>query len=120
MADTVGRFTITKKVDNTFNFTIKADGSTLPMEIKANDYFTAKLMKLSDNTVVIEKPLITVHRLSGKVSLVITEEEAVQLESEKGDKVDKYYPKPMYKLVIECVTEVNGNFIAKVGEVYVD
>ena len=37
----VAKFTITKGVDNTFVFTIKADGSTLPMVMTAGDTFTA-------------------------------------------------------------------------------
>ena len=114
------RFVITKGYDNTFEFTIKANGSTLPMEIDVSDSFTAELVLLEDSSVALSKSLTIVDALSGRVQLVITEAESNGLSTEKGTKVDRYYVKPMYKLVIECNTLNNGNFLAKVNEVYVD
>lgn len=114
------RFVITKGHDNTFIFTIKADGSTLPMEIVAGDTFTATLRKLSDDTIALTKALTIESMLGGRTQLVLTEAEVAALESEKGGKVDRYYIKPMYKIVIECSTTNNGDFLAKVPEVYVD
>jgi len=114
------KFVITKGSDNTFVFTIKADGSTLPMEIVGGDTFNARLVKLDTEAEVLTKVLTVEDALSGKVSLVITEAEAELLQSEKGDKVDRYYLKPTYKLVIDCSTTNNGDFIAKIPEIYVD
>lgn len=114
------KFVITKGSDNTFLFTIKADGSTLPMEIVLGDTFDARLVELGTGTEVLTKSLTVEDALIGKVSLVITEIEAASLISEKGSKVDRFYLKPTYKLVIDCSTQNNGNFIAKIPEVYVD
>lgn len=120
MANCSYNFAITKGVDNTFVFTIKADGSTLPIEIDSTDTFTAYLKKLSDDSIALTKPLTVADSLGGKVNLVVTSIEADALESEKGTKADRYYLRPMYKLVIECSTVANGDFVAKVDEVYVD
>lgn len=122
MSCDVARFTITKGTDNTFIFTIKADGSTLPMEILAGDTFTATLHLLDtgEESVIINKNLTVTDANSGKVSLVITEAEAEQLISKRGSEADRYYLKPVYKLVIDCSTANNGDFIARVSEVYVD
>jgi hypothetical protein len=120
MSCDVAKFTITKGLDNTFVFTIKADGSTLPMEIVAGDTFSASLVNLEDNSVALSKSLTVTNALSGKVTLVITSSETSTLVSDKGTKTDRYYLRPTYKLVIDCNTTNNGDFIAKVPEVYVD
>jgi len=121
MSCDVARFTITKGLDNNFVFTIKADGSTLPMEIVAgSDTFTAKLVSLSSGSIALTKDLTIVNAVGGKVSLTITSAEAASLTSDKGSKVDRYYLLPTYKLLLDCRTTNNGNFIAKVPEVYVD
>jgi hypothetical protein len=120
MSTEVARFTITKDLDNTFIFTIKADGSTLPMTIEAADTFYGRLINLEDGSVVLNKSLSVLDALSGKVSLEITSIETSALVSEKGEKADRYYLRPVYKLIIDCDTENNGKFIAKVPEVYVD
>jgi hypothetical protein len=120
MVDT-DKFVITKGVDNTFVFTVKADGSTLPMLISNSDTFVAKLLKLSDNTEVLSKSLSKVAPYTnGKVELVISAAETIPLVGEKGGKADRYYLRPVYKLMLVCNTEANGNFIAKIAEVYVD
>jgi hypothetical protein len=120
MSETVSRFTISQGLDNTFLFTIKANGSTVPMQIVAGDAFTAHLIKLSDNNKVITKALTVVDALNGKVSLTLLQTEVDSLSRSVGPSVDRYYPKPEYKLLLECDTTNNGNFIAKVPEVYVD
>lgn len=114
------KFVITKGLDNTFVFTIKADGSTLPMEIVSGDTFVAMLRELDTNTVVLTKSMTVTDMLSGKVELVITSAETDSLTSERGDKVDRYYNKPTYSLIVDANTQNNGNFIAKVSEIYVD
>lgn len=122
MSCDVARFTITKGMDNTFIFTIKANGSTLPMEIQGTDTFKASLILLgaTDNVAVIEKNLTVINAMGGRLSLVITAAESLALISDKGSKTDRYYIRPTYKLLIDCNTVNNGAFIAKVAEVYVD
>lgn len=115
------KFVITKGQDNEFVFTIKANGSTEPMAItEGTDTFEASLVLLSDQSVALTKVLDTVDALSGKVGLSITALEADALINGRGSAVDRYYLKPMYKLVINCNTVNNGNFLAKICEVYVD
>ena len=119
----VAKFTITKGVDNTFVFTIKADGSTLPIDV-ATGTFTATLVNLSTQANVIGLTDVTLSKLApttnGKVSLVITSAQSDSLVGERGSKADRYYTKPTYKLVITCDGTENGDFIAKVPEIYVD
>ena len=121
MSCDVAKFTITRGFDNTFIFTIKADGSTLPMVMTAGDTFTAILTELETETVVLTKSLDKdVDLSSGKVSLVITIAETAALASDKGSKADRYYLRPTHKMVIDASTTNNGDFIARVPEVYVD
>jgi len=119
--DVVTKFTITKGLDNNFEFTIKAQGSTLPMVIvDPGDTFQATLIDLSDGSTALTKALVITNAVGGKVSLTITSVEASALTGEKGSKTDRYYLRPTYKLVIDCSTTNNGDFIAKVPEIYVD
>ena len=121
MSCDVARFIITKGLDNTFIFTIKADGSTLPMEIdEGNDTFSARLVLLADDSVVLTKELTVYDAISGKVSLELLVAEIANLATDKGSKTDRYYLRPTYKLILDCSTTNNGDFIAKVPEVYVD
>ena len=119
--DVVTKFTITKGLDNNFEFTIKAQGTTLPMVIvDPGDTFEATLVDLSDESPALIKSLTIVDANSGKVSLTITSAEAAALTAERGSKTDRYYLRPTYKLFIDCSTANNGDFIAKVPEIYVD
>jgi len=122
----VAKFSITNGVVNTFVFTIKADGSTLPIDI-TNGTFTATLVNLDTGDKVVGLTDVPLNKLtpyaSGKVELVIdaTEPDGITtLVSERGSKADRYYVKPTYKLILECVGTENGSFIAKVPEIYVD
>lgn len=122
------KFTITKGSDNTFIFTIKQDNSTLPLVIDNSDTFFADLVALGSDEAyapVTGKALVVVDAANGKVSLIITSAETddnagTALVKEGGSKVDRYYPRPTYKLTLRCNTLNNGNFIVKVPEVYVD
>jgi len=115
------RFTITRFVDNTFIFTIKQDNSTLPIEIVSGDTFVAKFVNLADDTVSFTKSLTVDNAASGRVKLFITSSEvSSNFVKERGGKEDRFYAKPGYKLVLECDTSANGEFVAKIGEVYVD
>lgn len=125
MSCDVTKFTITKGSENTFLFTIKQDNSTLPLVIVAGDTFSAKLILLgtnpSETVFAIPTPSTgSSDALNGKITLVIPSASTTSLVSEVGSKVDRYYPRPTYKLIIVCTTTNNGNFIAKVDEVYVD
>jgi hypothetical protein len=117
----VAKFTITKGVDNNFVFTIKADGSTLPMVIEEPaDTFDATLILLSDGSTALSKSLTVTDAASGQVMLTLYEGEVAGLISEKGSQTDRYYVRPTYKLLLDCNTTNNGDFLAKVPEVYVD
>ena len=133
MSCDVTKFAISKGSENTFIFTIKQDNSTLPLTIVGGDTFLASLVALDGDVPygpITLKPLTIEDAANGKVSLIITKDETedeigngsgvIGLISEKGSKVDRYYPRPTYKLTLTCVTVNNGNFIAKVPEVYVD
>lgn len=115
------KFVITKGVDNNFTLTVKQDGSTLPMELTPTDTFVVSLASLETNTEVLSKTAtLDNNLLTGKIHVEFTAAEVNSLLEEKGSKVDKYYLKPTYKLTVDCNTTNNGNFIAKVPEVYVD
>lgn len=114
------RFTITRGVDNEFFFTVKANGSLLPMVIEPLDTFQVKLVRLDDNTTAdIDRPLEVVDAANGKLRFLVTEAESMSLLSERGQKEDRYYLKPVYKLLLEATTVNNGSFIAQLGKVYV-
>ena len=115
----VDRFIITKGVENTFVFTIKANGSTLPLVIENTDTFSFKLIKLSDDSVDLEGVFTVTNAINGQITLVISEANSETLKSDKGSKPDRYYLRPTYRLMLLCNTANNGNFIAKVHEVYV-
>jgi hypothetical protein len=119
--DVVTKFTITKGLDNTFEFTIKAQGSTLPMVIvEPDDTFSAQIVDLATDIAAVTLPLTVTDAANGKVTLVVDAFSTMALTGEKGSKADRYYLRPTYKLVIDCSTTNNGDFIAKVPEVYVD
>lgn len=120
MSCTPNIFVISRNVDNTFVFTIKQNGSTLPLEIDVSDTFSYRLIRLRDDNEALTGTLTVENLLEGKVSLTIPSVSATSLESEKGTKTDRYYLKPTYKLMLICNTVNNGYFIAKVDQVYVD
>jgi hypothetical protein len=123
MSCDIARFTITRGVENIFVFTIKANGSTLPMVIDPADTFQAAILPLDPLDVsgpLIDKALVATDLANGQVTLTITETESNTAITSLGSKTDRYYSRPMYKLVIDCVTLNNGKFIAKVPEIYVD
>ena len=124
MSCDVSKFVISKNLDNTFIFTFKQDNSTLPLTIDISDTFNADLIALSDGSVypqVDNKALVVEGALTnGQVSLSIPALDTASLVTDRGPAVDRYYLRPTYKLVLKCVTVGNGEFIAKVPEVYVD
>lgn len=114
------KFVITKGFDNTFEFVIKADGTTLPMEIQSSDTFTAHVRKLDTGDSVLTKTLSVVDAPAGKVKLEILAADTVDLVPVRGAYEDRFYLRPAYSLVLECSTAANGDFLAKVPYVYVD
>lgn len=116
----VTKFVITKGFRNEFVFTIKEDGSTLPIAIKPTDTFTAVIKLLSTGAVAASIPLTVVSAPIGKVKLVISPAIADSLISSKGAEEDRYYTRPTYSLVLDCKTAANGPFLAKVPYVYVE
>jgi hypothetical protein len=120
MTRRVEKFLLVKGKENEFYFTIKQNGSTLPMSIKPTDSFVGKFILLEDDTtVVLEKELVVVDPLNGKIKLVVTEEETANLISDRGPKEDHYYLKAVYKLLLECNTVNNGQFTARINRIYV-
>ena len=130
MSCDVTKFTISKGVKNTFSFTIKQDNSTLPLVIVDGvDTFLADLIPLhEDFDFGVGMPVGTFTDIvmsvedaaNGKVLLVVPEVDTQWLTADKGDRVDRHYLRPTYKMVLKCETTNNGDFIAKVPEVYVD
>ena len=116
----VTKFVITKGLSNEFVFTIKQDGSTLPITINPSDTFTAVIKLLSTGAVAASIPLTVESAPNGKVKLVISSTVTNSLISSRGAEEDRYYPRPTYSLVLDCKTVANGPFLAKVPYVYVE
>lgn len=114
------KFTVTKSIDNTFVFTVKADNSTLPIEIQPTDTFKAIFRTLSKGEDIFSKDMTIENALGGRISLTITAEETKKLTAARGGEEDRFYVKPVYSLILDCNTEANGKFLAKVDAVYVD
>lgn len=128
MATDSNRFVINKGMNNEFIITIKQDDSTLPMVIAGTDTFTASLYKLDTKVKALSvsktstaSGQITVYdAANGQIKITLSSAAVSALVSERGDKVDKYYLKPTYRLAIDCVTTNNGSFVAKLNNVYVE
>lgn len=114
------KFIITRGVVNEFVITIKQNDSTLPMIIVSTDTFECKVYK-NDTDLEVGTATVTVHsEANGQIKLVFSEEFVDTLVKERGPKADRYYLKPTYRIDLICNTENNGNFVAKLSEVYVD
>lgn len=112
-------FVLNKGLTNEFIITIKQQGSTDPMLIDVSDTFTTKLYFLGTNKEAAANIVTTVESaIGGKLKIVFNDVDG--LVSERGEKVDRYYLKPTYRLAIDCKTLNNGNFIAKLPNVYVE
>lgn len=128
MACTNDKFVINQGMTNEFIITIKQDDSTLPMVIDDGDSFELKLFELKSNTEVasigmVDDPttgVIEVYDSSnGQIKITMYQELVDQLTVERGDRADYYYNKPTYRLAIDSSTLNNGNFVAKINQVYV-
>lgn len=115
-----GRFVITRGVENTFIFTIKANNSTLPIVIDSGDTFQSILRDIVTGDIVITKSLTVESAENGRVRLVYSQSETGNMTPNRGPKEDRFYLRPVYSLTLVCSTLVNGDFLAKVNSVYVD
>lgn len=129
MATAVKNFTINRGLKNEFIITIKQNDSLLPMVIEYSDTF--KLIMFNRDTEAVEAVLdmddakvdgyISIHNdANGQIKIVMNPALVNRLEKERGPKEDRYYIKPTYRLAIECDTLNNGNFVAKLENVYID
>jgi len=129
MATAVKNFTINRGLKNEFILTIKQNDSLLPMVIEYSDTF--KLTMFNRDTEAIEAVLdmdnakvdgyIAIHNdANGQIKIVMNPVLTSNLEKERGPKEDRYYLRPTYRIAIECDTLNNGNFVAKIDDVYVD
>ena len=129
MATAVKNFTINKGLKNEFIITIKQNDSLLPMIIEYSDTF--KLTMFNRDTEAVEAVLdmdntkvdgyIAIHNdANGQIKIVMNPALTSTLEKERGPKEDRYYIKPTYRIAIECDTLNNGNFVAKIDNVYID
>ena len=129
MATSVKNFTINRGLKNEFIMTIKQNDSLLPMVIEYSDTF--KLTMFNRDTEAIEAVLdmddakvdgyIAIHNdANGQIKIVMNPALTNKLEKERGPKEDRYYLKPTYRIAIECDTLNNGNFVAKLENVYID
>ena len=122
------KFVINKNLVNEFILTIKQNNETLPMVIDSSDTFEAILYKLSDESEVGRVSLventngvIEIYDASnGQILIKLYDTLCNTLVSERGTKADRYYLRPTYRLSIEANTLNNGNFVAKLREVYVE
>lgn len=129
MATAVKNFTINRGLKNEFILTIKQNDSLLAMVIEHSDTF--KLTMFNRDTEAIEAVLdmddtkvdgyIAIHNdANGQIKIVMNPALTSKLEKERGPKEDRYYLRPTYRIAIECDTLNNGNFVAKIADVYID
>lgn len=116
----MSKFVITKGTSNEFIITIKQNGTTLPMVIEPTDTFEAKLLNMCDGELAATLTTNVLNTQNGKIKLVLANTDVDKLNVARGDKVDYCYPKPLYRLVIDCDTVNNGKFVAKINKVYVE
>lgn len=114
------RFIITRGVDNTFVFTIKQNGSTLPIVVDSGDTFIGILRDLTTDAIVSTKNLTVESAENGRVRLEYLSTETNSMVRDRGGKEDRFYLRPVYSLTLVCNTLVNGEFLARVNSVYVD
>ena len=125
MACTTDKFVINKSMNNEFIITIKQNDSTLPMAIDPIDTFTVNFYNLETQKIEVSASTadgnVTVYDdANGQILISLAEDDVSTMISERGDKVDKYYLKPTYRMAIDCNTVNNGNFVAKIASVYVE
>lgn len=118
--------TITPAADST-KYGTYAELSKLVVEIELTvdniiDTFDAKLYKKSDDSLVLDSEIVTTidSAMDGRIKLSISGTNTENLEAEKGRAEDRYYLKPLYRLIVNCATTNNDKFVAKINNVYVE
>lgn len=122
------KFVIDRGMDNEYIITIKANGSTLGMQIEPTDTFEVRVYrKCSDELVATvdmtedTNGVVNVYQASnGKIRILLKQALVDNLVASKGDKVDGCYPKSEYRISVICDTANNGKFTAKLANVYVE
>ena len=122
------KFVIDRGMDNEYIITIKANGSTLGMQIEPTDTFEVRLYrKCSDELVATlgmtedVSGMVDVYQAAGgKIRILLKQALVNSLVATKGDKVDGCYPKSEYRINVICDTANNGKFTAKLANVYVE
>ena len=122
------KFVIDRGMDNEYIITIKANGSTLGMQIEPTDIFEVRLYrKCSDELVATvdmtedANGVVDVYQAAGgKIRILLKQALVNSLVASKGDKVDGCYPKSEYRINVICNTANNGKFTAKLANVYVE
>ena len=117
------KFVLNKGVDNEFFIKIKKNKSTMAIVINPADTFTARLFNIDTgdllSTISLGSGIEVEDASNGVIKLTYIKELIDTLDSDRGDKVDRYYLKATYRLAIECDTVDNGKFIANLNEVFV-
>ena len=98
------------------------------MVIDPSDVFEVILYKLSDDSEVGRVSLVenvngvvkVYNAPNGQILVKLYNALCDTLVKDKGTKADRYYLKPTYRLSIKANTVNNGNFVAKLKEVYVE
>lgn len=115
-----GKFTVTKGMENTFVISIKEDDNVTPVVlIEGTDTFVVKLSLLGDSSVVSGPTAVIEDAANGKIKIIIPQIVADALIFELGDKSDRYYIRPTYKLTLICNTQANGSFVSTIPLIYV-
>lgn len=106
--------------DNEYYFVIKENGTTTPLALTGADTFTAKLIKLSDRSLVASIDATLEDQPNGKIKLIIDSNTSATLKSERRGSADKYELKAAYALHIYGDTANAGKINLVVSEVFVD
>ena len=120
-------FSINKGIDNEFIFSIKKQHEILPLTLDDSDTFEMRIIRLSTRDVVsiinqvenddgviefFDKP-------NGQILVKLNASMTSTLESEFGDRADRYYSKPMYEILVIGNSLVDGAIQFRIPEVYV-
>lgn len=120
-------FSINKGIDNEFIFSIKKQHEILPLTLDYSDTFEMRIIRLSTRNVVsiinqvenddgviefFDKP-------NGQLLVKLNASMTSTLESEFGDRADRYYSKPMYEILVIGNSLIDGAIQFKIPEVYV-
>lgn len=121
-------FVINKGFDNEFLITIKQDDNTLAMVIDDTDVFTfylydyetKSLLKEFTSTDTVDGSIVPTDKPNGQVTITMKKDFVDTLIGKRGSYADRYYLKPIHYGILKATTLSNGNFIAKIDEVFID